>query len=157
MRRRVVITGIGMVNPLGHDVQSVWSALKESKSGVGPITVFDPAGYPTTIAAEVKNAQKIVPRAMLLGILVVCLAYLTINFAYLKLLPLSKIINSESVASDAINTFWVAGSKFIAFLIVLSVLGTIGIYILTAPQNVLMASDATLPEVMILLRGSNLR
>jgi len=44
-----------MVNPLGHDVQSVWSALKESKSGVGSITIFDPTGYPTTIAAEVKN------------------------------------------------------------------------------------------------------
>ncbi len=55
IRRRVVVTGIGMVNPLGHDVQSVWSALKESKSGVGPITIFDPTGYPTTIAAEVKN------------------------------------------------------------------------------------------------------
>ena len=55
MRRRVVVTGIGMVNPLGHDVQSVWSALKESKSGVGSITIFDPTGYPTTIAAEVKN------------------------------------------------------------------------------------------------------
>ncbi len=55
MRRRVVVTGIGMVNPLGHDVQSVWSALKESKSGVGQISIFDPAGYPTTIAAEVKN------------------------------------------------------------------------------------------------------
>jgi 3-oxoacyl-[acyl-carrier-protein] synthase II len=43
------------VNPLGHDVHTVWSALKESKSGVGQISIFDPAGYPTTIAAEVKN------------------------------------------------------------------------------------------------------
>jgi 3-oxoacyl-[acyl-carrier-protein] synthase II len=55
MRRRVVVTGIGMINPLGHDVSSVWKALLESKSGVGKITIFDPAGYPTTIAAEVKN------------------------------------------------------------------------------------------------------
>ena len=55
MRRRVVVTGIGMINPLGHDVQTVWSALKESRSGVGQISVFDPTGYPTTIAAEVKN------------------------------------------------------------------------------------------------------
>ena len=104
---------------------------------------FSYGGYQhaTFIAAEVKNAQKIVPRAMLLGILVVCLAYLTINFAYLKLLPLSKIITSGSVASDAINTFWVAGSKFIAFLIVLSVLGTIGIYILTAPRIYFAMAD----------------
>ncbi len=55
IRRRVVVTGIGMINPLGHDVQTVWSALKESKSGVEHITVFDPVGYPTTIAAEVKG------------------------------------------------------------------------------------------------------
>ncbi|MCY2983074.1 MAG: beta-ketoacyl-[acyl-carrier-protein] synthase family protein [Planctomycetota bacterium] len=55
MRRRVVVTGIGMVNPLGHDVQTVWSALRESKSGVGQISIFDPTGYPTTIAAEVKD------------------------------------------------------------------------------------------------------
>lgn len=55
MRRRVVVTGFGMINPLGHDVETVWSALKESKSGVGPISIFDAAGYPTTIAAEVKN------------------------------------------------------------------------------------------------------
>jgi 3-oxoacyl-[acyl-carrier-protein] synthase II len=55
MRRRVVVTGIGMINPLGHDVETVWSALKESKSGVGPISIFDATGYPTTIAAEVKS------------------------------------------------------------------------------------------------------
>ncbi len=55
MRRRVVVTGIGMINPLGHDVETVWNALKESKSGVGPISIFDATGYPTTIAAEVKN------------------------------------------------------------------------------------------------------
>ncbi|MFN8740597.1 MAG: beta-ketoacyl-[acyl-carrier-protein] synthase family protein [Pirellula sp.] len=55
MRRRVVVTGIGVINPLGHDVETVWSALKESKSGVGSISIFDATGYPTTIAAEVKN------------------------------------------------------------------------------------------------------
>jgi 3-oxoacyl-[acyl-carrier-protein] synthase II len=43
-----------MINPLGHDVTTVWSALKESQSGVGKISLFDPTGYPTTIAAEVK-------------------------------------------------------------------------------------------------------
>jgi 3-oxoacyl-[acyl-carrier-protein] synthase II len=44
-----------MVNPLGHDYQSVWSALKESRSGVDQISLFDPTGFPTTIAAEVKK------------------------------------------------------------------------------------------------------
>ena len=55
MRRRVVVTGVGTINPMGHDHLSVWSGLKEGKSGVERITIFDPQGYPTTIAAEVKN------------------------------------------------------------------------------------------------------
>jgi 3-oxoacyl-[acyl-carrier-protein] synthase II len=55
MRRRVVVTGLGVINPLGHDVSTMWKALLESQSGVGPITVFDVSGYPTTIAAEVKD------------------------------------------------------------------------------------------------------
>lgn len=55
MRRRVVVTGVGMINPLGNDLTTVWNALKEGKSGVGNITIFDPQGFPTTIAAEIKN------------------------------------------------------------------------------------------------------
>ena len=41
MRRRVVITGIGCVTPMGTDVEKVWAGLKEGKSGVGFTTVFD--------------------------------------------------------------------------------------------------------------------
>lgn len=55
MRRRVVITGIGCINPMGHDVETMWSGLKESKSGVGYTTVFDASRFPTKISAEVKN------------------------------------------------------------------------------------------------------
>ncbi len=44
-----------MINPLGHDVETVWSALKEGKSGVGNISIFDATGYPTRIAAEIRN------------------------------------------------------------------------------------------------------
>ncbi|TWU42914.1 beta-ketoacyl-[acyl-carrier-protein] synthase family protein [Novipirellula artificiosorum] len=55
MRRRVVVTGIGMVNPMGHDAQVVWSGLKEGKSGVAKTTLFDASGFPTKISAEVKD------------------------------------------------------------------------------------------------------
>ncbi len=97
---------------------------------------FSYGGYQhaTFVAAEVKDAQRVVPRAMLLGISIVCLAYLSVNIAYLKLLPLAQIAASKSVAADAVSTIWSAGSVFVSFLIVLSVLGTIGIYILTAPR-----------------------
>ncbi len=52
MQRRVVVTGMGMITPVGHDVESSWRALCEGRSGVGPITHFDAASFPTRIAAE---------------------------------------------------------------------------------------------------------
>ncbi len=55
MHRRVVVTGMGMVTPVGRDVESTWAALQEGRSGVGPITLFDAAAFPTRIAAEVKD------------------------------------------------------------------------------------------------------
>ena len=55
MRRRVVVTGIGVINPLGHDVETMWSALKESKSGVGYTSIFDASKFPTRISAEIKD------------------------------------------------------------------------------------------------------
>ena len=54
-RRRVVVTGIGMINPLGTDVETVWNKLKEGQSGVGYTTIFDASRFPTKISAEIKN------------------------------------------------------------------------------------------------------
>jgi 3-oxoacyl-[acyl-carrier-protein] synthase II len=54
-RRRVVITGVGVINPLGNDIETVWAAVKEGKSGVGYTTIFDASGFPTRISAEIKN------------------------------------------------------------------------------------------------------
>jgi len=54
-RRRVVITGIGAVTPLGPDVETTWKTLKEGRSGVGPVTLFDASTFPSRIAAEVKD------------------------------------------------------------------------------------------------------
>lgn len=55
MRRRVVVTGVGCVTPLGTTVPELWANLKEGKSGVGYTTLFDASNFPTRIAAEVKN------------------------------------------------------------------------------------------------------
>ncbi|RMF44647.1 MAG: beta-ketoacyl-[acyl-carrier-protein] synthase family protein [Planctomycetota bacterium] len=54
-RRRVVVTGLGMINPLGTDPETVWSGIKEGTSAVDYISIFDATGYPTRIAAEVRN------------------------------------------------------------------------------------------------------
>ena len=55
MRRRVVVTGLGCVTPVGNDVASTWAALLASKSGGGPITRFDASAFKTRFACEVKG------------------------------------------------------------------------------------------------------
>jgi len=56
-RRRVVITGIGWVTPLGCQIESVWKAMQAGRSGVDYITHFDATGFPTKIAGEVKDFE----------------------------------------------------------------------------------------------------
>ncbi len=53
--RRVVVTGLGTVNPCGLDVDSTWSALVEARSGTGLLTRFDCSGWPSRVAAEVRG------------------------------------------------------------------------------------------------------
>lgn len=55
MSRRVVITGLGMLSPLGNSVDETWQGMIEGRSGVDRITRFDASEYPATIAAEVKD------------------------------------------------------------------------------------------------------
>jgi 3-oxoacyl-[acyl-carrier-protein] synthase II len=56
-RRRVVVTGLGMVTPLGNTVEDSWAALIAGKSGAGRITQFDTTGYPVDFACEVKGLE----------------------------------------------------------------------------------------------------
>ena len=56
-RRRIAITGVGMVTPVGLDAPTTWSSLLEGHSGVGPIQTFDARGFAVRIGAEVKNFQ----------------------------------------------------------------------------------------------------
>lgn len=55
MRRRVVVTGVGVINPMGNDVETMWAGLKASKSGVGYTSIFDATNFRTRISAEIKN------------------------------------------------------------------------------------------------------
>lgn len=54
-KRRVVITGLGMVSPLGLTAAESWAAAREGRCGIGPITQFDASALPCTLAAEVKD------------------------------------------------------------------------------------------------------
>ena len=55
MRRRVVVTGLGAVSPVGNDVATTWRALLDGKSGGAPITRFDPSDHAVKFACEVKG------------------------------------------------------------------------------------------------------
>ncbi len=55
MSRRVVVTGLGMITPLGHSACETWDGLIAGRSGTGRITLFDPTGFDSQVAAEVKD------------------------------------------------------------------------------------------------------
>jgi 3-oxoacyl-[acyl-carrier-protein] synthase II len=85
VERRVVITGLGMVTPLGVGTEATWSGIKSSKSGVGNITLFDATDYASKIAGECldfkvddwinKKEQKKMDRFMQLGVVAARLAW----------------------------------------------------------------------------------
>lgn len=60
MKRRVVVTGLGAITPLGNSVQETWAGVCAGRSGIGPITRFDSAGFATRIAGELKNFDPLI-------------------------------------------------------------------------------------------------
>ncbi|MBS0574882.1 MAG: beta-ketoacyl-ACP synthase II [Proteobacteria bacterium] len=54
-RRRVVVTGLGIISPVGNDLASAWDSIVHGRSGIGPITHFDTTGFSTTIAGEIRG------------------------------------------------------------------------------------------------------
>lgn len=57
MSRRVVVTGVGLVSPVGIGTEETWEAIRNSRSGIAPITAFDASAFPCRIAGEVKGFQ----------------------------------------------------------------------------------------------------
>jgi 3-oxoacyl-[acyl-carrier-protein] synthase II len=55
MKRRVVVTGLGLITPLGSGTQKTWEGICKGASGIGRITAFDASDYPVQIAGQVKD------------------------------------------------------------------------------------------------------
>ena len=136
----IVVIGLTMGSPRlmasGIGSQSAGSGLLSAfgLALVGVLWSYGGWQHATFLAGETKNAQRNVPRAMIIGALVVGGLYIAINLAYLFLLPVSKIAASNSVAADAIKTIIPFGGSLIAIMIAISVIGTAGIYTLTSPR-----------------------
>jgi APA family basic amino acid/polyamine antiporter len=101
---------------------------------IGVLWSFGGWQHASYMAGETINPQRTVPRAMILGTIVITLVYVSANIAYMRLLPVEQIANSKTVAADALNTVTPIGGTLMAFLIALSTFGSIGIYAMTSPR-----------------------
>lgn len=102
---------------------------------VGVLWSYGGWQHATYTAGEAKNPKRDVPAAMIIAAFAVTAIYVSINIAYLFLLPVSSIASSSSVAANAVETvLGPIGGGLIAVAIFISTFGTAGIYTLTAPR-----------------------
>jgi APA family basic amino acid/polyamine antiporter len=101
---------------------------------IGVLWSFGGWHHASYLAGETINAQRTVPRAMVLGAMLVTAFYVLINLAYMLLLPLDVIAQSNKVAGDAVASVFAFGGQLVAVAIAISVFGTIGIYTMSAPR-----------------------
>lgn len=125
----------GQANPFRAEPMGVanWSGI-----GIGLIAAlwaYDGWENLTTLSGEVRDPQRNLPIALIGGVLVVIVAYLLINAAYLRALPLPQLAASKSVAADAAGAvFGRAGASLAGALVMLSVFGTLNGSILSSPR-----------------------
>ncbi|MFM9948018.1 MAG: APC family permease [Saprospiraceae bacterium] len=112
----------------GHWTNAMLTAL------IGVLWSFGGWHHASYLAGETINAQRTVPRAMVLGAILVTAFYVLINLAYMLLLPLDAIAQSNKVAGDAVASVFAFGGQLVAIAIAISVFGTIGIYTMSAPR-----------------------
>ncbi len=89
----------------------------------------------TTLSGEIRNPQKSLPRALIGGTLVVILLYLTLNAAFIAVLPFQRLVHSQSVAVEAVVTlFGQGGASLVAALVMVSVIGSLNGSTLSDPR-----------------------
>jgi 3-oxoacyl-[acyl-carrier-protein] synthase II len=140
-RRRVVVTGVGALTPLGNDAESFWENLVASKSGAARLTLFDPTGYPVTFGCELKDFDptrwidaKSARRMDRFAHMVIAAAYMARDDAGLEIEPESERIG-VSVATgigglksfqDCHLTLWEKGADRVSPFSIPSILPNMG-------------------------------
>ncbi len=142
----IIIAGVIFYRPGEVDIQlfdTANAALPDTASGlmsamlvalIGVLWSFGGWHHASYLAGETKDAQRTVPRAMILGVTIVTVVYLLANIAYMMLMPLPQIAASQAVAGDALQRITPLGGKIAAVIIAISIFGTIGIYTMSAPR-----------------------
>jgi APA family basic amino acid/polyamine antiporter len=139
----IIIAGIVFYEPANVNLElfdTSNAALPDNLMGamlvglIGVLWSFGGWHHASYLAGETKNAEKTVPRAMILGVTIVTIVYLLANIAYMLLMPLPEIAASGAVAGDALQSVTPIGGKIAAVIIAISIFGTIGIYTMSAPR-----------------------
>ena len=120
-------------------------------------TIFSYGGYHqlTWLGGEVKDPQRTLPRAIVVGILLVIGGYMAANWAYFSLLPFEQVATSPTIAADAIGTFFpIAGTTITATALCISAFGIANSQVLTTPRvYYALAKQGLFPKVLGNLGG----
>lgn len=128
----------GLINGKAHDFRSVKVITEGAGFGaalLGTLWAYDGWVSVTNIAGELKNPEKEMPKAIIIGVSTVIIVYALVNLALLNIMPIEDIVTSETPASDAaIIIFGSGGATFITIGIIISVFGALNGYLLTGAR-----------------------
>ena len=129
---------------LGHVISGFGVAL------IGVFWAFDGWVYVTWVAGEIKNPQRVLPRAMVLGLLLVGVVYLLINAVYLYALPITQVAKEETIAqAAAVTLFSSSAARWLSATIALSCFGAMSCAILSSARvSFAMARDGAFFHAM---------
>ena len=136
----IIVLGFVYYNPEQITLDYSVSNLPENAIyGIIPALIgvlFSMGGWHHTsfLSGETINPERTVPKAMVLGVTIVTITYIFVNIGYMNLLSLDAIMETDSIAADAMNTITPSGGKLVAIAIAISIFGTIGIYTMSAPR-----------------------
>ncbi|MCX6559078.1 MAG: amino acid permease [Candidatus Aminicenantes bacterium] len=141
----IIGVGLFMGSPARTGIRLNFHSVSTTDPGIGWAGAFGLAfvgvyfsvggwQHASYLAGEARNPRRTVPRAMILGAIVVGLVYWLANLGYLFLLPVGRIAGSSGVAADALQTVLPFGAILIAIMISLSALGTVGINTYSVPR-----------------------
>lgn len=142
-----VVVALGLFfTPTANGTEPTPSAIVSGPSLVGFLaalvpTLFAFGGWQQALwmAGEIKNPQRNMPRAILLGVSVVIAVYLSANFAYLQLLPLEQVKTTKTIAADSVAVFaWIGerGRWWMATAVLVSALGVLNVQLLSGPRQI---------------------
>ena len=146
-----IIIALGLLKGTAHSfslpVGDVAAGAGFGAAMLGTLWAYDGWVGVGNIAGELKNPKKDIPKSIIFGLVVIIIVYVLFNLAIINIIPISEVIKSNKVASDAATIlFGKSGSLFIAAGILISIFGTLNGYLMTGVRiPFAMAQDKLLP------------